>query len=129
MEQPHSCLVELLKCPGVSHETKAVLKTLKHRCGSVKGLETFILKSLDEYIRGSDIIFSEFLPGELAGACLCSLYAASANVFGHTGILMAKELNMQANKWLSDFLLFGKPFHERRARANPCCTHSSNRKA
>jgi hypothetical protein len=107
MSPPHLRLVELLGCDGVSCESKAVLMTILRRCASPKSLESFTLQSIDEFLQRQDHTFSLSTLSGLAGCERCNPNLACAQLRGHILRLVAEGLNIEAARWMSDFLLLG----------------------
>jgi hypothetical protein len=107
MEPPQLRLVELLGYEGVSCESKAILMTILRRCASPKGLEAFTLQSIDEFLQRQDHTFSLSTLSGLAGCEHCSPNVACAQLRGHILRLVAEGLNIEAARWMSDFLLLG----------------------
>jgi hypothetical protein len=107
MNPPHLRLVELLGCDGVSRESKAILTTILRRCASAKSLEAFTLQSVDEFLQRKDHTFSLSTLSGLAGCEPCSPNVACAQLRGHILHLVAEGLNIEAARWMNDFLLLG----------------------
>jgi hypothetical protein len=112
MESPRLRLLEMLRFPGVSRETSAVLTTLLHRCASGHHLSQYVLESVDESLQHQE--FSMKSVDVLLDGSACSRPLAGVLLRMQLVGLVADALNNEASRWMSDFLLIGTDLQRER---------------